>query len=100
MNKLILALALLSMAACKKDVVCECTLTVSASSDEPGFKFTEPPPKKTSTTFEHVDSDNPALLNACATYEKSEEIPYKISAQGTLKEYLLVRVTRNQCYIK
>jgi hypothetical protein len=86
--------------SCKKDVVCECTLTVSATSTEPGFVFTEPPPKKTSTTYQNVSSDNDAVEAACATTVKTEEIPYKTSSQGKLNDYTLVRTTRNECTIR
>jgi hypothetical protein len=92
--------AALLISACKKDRVCECTLSVYGVSNEPGFVFSEPPPKTTTTTFEHVSSDHPALEAACATYEKREEIPYYSSNSGTQKQYTLVRTTRNQCFIK
>jgi hypothetical protein len=99
MKKLLIAAVVCLLAGCKKDRVCECTITVEATSDEPGYTYSAPPSKTVSTKYKNIKSSDP-VLESCVSSDVTEESTYQAYKDNKLTTFNLRKITHNNCQIK
>ncbi len=97
---LIIAIAGLTFAACKKDRTCTCTYTeVSGSSTEPNYTFTPDPPRTTTDRYTKIKKNN-VYAELCVTNEQTSSYPYTSFNGTTTVTYVRTTVTKNECTLK
>lgn len=96
----IIAIAGIALASCKKDRTCTCTNTViSRTSTQPNYTYTPQPPTTTTNKYEKIKKNN-IYAEACVSQEQTQTYNETYYNGQTTVNYVVTDVSKSECELK